>query len=1220
MKKKLIHVFHYTPCFTKLSLKMRITFTLFIAVMLQTHATVHSQNSILTLDLENKPLSEVFDHIEKQSGFNFLYNNSYINLDRKVSVVATKQRIQKILFGLFKNTNIEFMILDKQIILKLKKVENENSNSPPKTDVEEKNTQQQITGNVTDKNGVPLPGVNVLVKGTQRGVATNFDGNFSIKADVDDVLIFSFIGFLDIEVLIQTGITEYDIKMISTSIELEGIELVSTGYQRLPAERAPGSFGQPDKDLYKRKNVGNIADQLNGEVPGVQFNPSNTGPSIIIRGVSTINSNKDPLIVVDGFPIEGDISTIDPNTVESVTVLKDAAAASIWGIRAANGVIVVVTKRGGGNTKPKIEFTFNTYYSPKPNLKKNKLASPSTQIDYATAFYENDLSTVSEVFDDISAGGISAGITSQISPLARILNARKSGLINETQAQQQINALRNTDIRDEYSRLLLRPKVRRQYGVTASGGGKKNDYRLSLLYNGIEENFIGENSNQINLNIDNTLQLNDRLSLKTNINTAIDKDKLMPDENFLLSQASYAQGSRSIEPESFIRDYPFSGTILNDDGSYTAMIGGASPEASNFMVDRGFLPYTYNIKQDFDNNNNSSNSLSARMQTALTYEISNDFNVEARYQYESVWSRNENIINENSYINRSLINNYTQFDINTFPNFEITEMPINRGSMAYFSDNNRTSHTFRTQLNFNKDLNEGMHQFDALAGYEVRKTLYEQREAVRYGYNEQALSFINPDFVKQYEQNLYFGSENINDPSEFEFNENRFISTFANFSYTYNHKYTLSGSTRLDDTNLFGQTDEYRNIPLYSAGLKWNLDKEAFINSDYINNLDLRITYGTNGNVNLDTSPLLQAGLSTSISQNYPSVPFAFVESVPNPFLRLEKTKTINVGVDFGLFNNVISGSFEYYNKNSEDLLVDQLLNPTSGISSSSLNIGELKNEGVDLSLTLDPFKHNAFSYRTRFNFSYNANRITALNIDPGTNLEGLLDGTQAVLDQPLYTIHSYKYARLDYRGYPQFLNKNNDIVDASKRIEDPNALKTEGTLIAPYFGSWMNDFKYKGWALRTLVSFQAGHVFRFGDVYNPGSYSGQTTFEDFEQRWQKSGDENTTDIPALITDSDDNSLPAYDTQLFAATGEIIGQYSFSDKFVDTASNIVLQEIILSYSLSELATNQLGIDNLTLSVQGNNLKVWNFNKWNVDPNNSFIPLVPTYSFSVRVSL
>jgi len=266
---------------------------------------------------------------------------------------------------------------------------------------------------------------------------------------------------------------------------------------------------------------------------------------------------------------------------------------------------------------------------------------------------------------------------------------------------------------------------------------------------------------------------------------------------------------------------------------------------------------------------------------------------------------------------------------------------------------------------------------------------------------------------------------------------------------------------------------------------------------------------------------------------------------------------------------------------------VQQLLNPTAGIGNSLLNIGELKNEGVDLSLTLDPFKNNDFSYKTRFNFSYNANRVTALNNDPGTNLEGLLNGTQAVLNQPLFTIYSYKYARLDYRGYPQFLNENNDIVDYKTRIEDPNALKTKGTLIAPYYGSWMNDFNYKGWALRTLVSFQAGHVFRFSDVYNPGAESGETTFQDFEQRWQQSGDENTTDVPALITDFDDKFSPAYDTGLFADTAGSIGQYTFSDKFVDTAANIVLQEIILSYSLNTLAIDQLGIDNLTLSYSFN---------------------------------
>jgi len=433
MKKKRNGVFYDTPSFTKLSLKMRITFALLIAVMFQMHATVYSQKSVLTLDMENKPLGEVFEHIEKQSGFNFLYNNSYINLDRKVSVVATKQRIEKILYGLFKNTNIEFVVLDKQIILKLKKTKEENGDSLPKTGVKEDNVQQQITGTVVDSKGFPLVGVTVLVKGTQRGVATDFDGNYSIEAEAGEALVFSYLGFVDAEFMVLPDVYQYDIDMVPTSLQLEGVELVSTGYQSLPEERASGSFGKVDNDLFNRKNVGNIADQLNGEVAGVQFNPAGSGPPIIIRGISTINSNQNPLIVVDGFPIQGDLSTIDPNTVKSVTVLKDAAAASIWGIRATNGVVVIVTKKGNTSTKPKIELTFNTYYSPKPNLKKNKLASPSTQIDYATAFYDNGLSLISDVFDT-SDGYIGAGNTTQIAPLARILSARNKGLINETQA------------------------------------------------------------------------------------------------------------------------------------------------------------------------------------------------------------------------------------------------------------------------------------------------------------------------------------------------------------------------------------------------------------------------------------------------------------------------------------------------------------------------------------------------------------------------------------------------------------------------------------------------------------------------------------------------------------------------------------------------------------------------------------------------------------------
>ncbi|MDC6367791.1 MULTISPECIES: SusC/RagA family TonB-linked outer membrane protein [Flavobacteriaceae] len=1216
MKKKCTDALLNVSHMLKPSLKMRITYTLLLAVMLQLHAEVYSQKAVLSLDMENQTLGSVFNKIEELSGFNFLYNNKYINLERKVSVIAEKQHIGRILYGLFKDTNVDFLVLDKQIILKLKKDIETNKDNEQKKDIVQDEVQQQITGVVIDNNGIPLGGVSILVKGTQRGVTTDFDGNFEIDAAQGDTLVFSYIGFLTLEVIVGEE-PEYIIEMIPTSLELQGVELVSTGYQKLPKDRATGSFGNLNQNLLDKKAAPNALDKLRGEVTGVQFNPNDEENPIIIRGLSTINSNKNPLIVVDGFPIQGGLNTINPNDVASISVLKDAAAASIWGIRATNGVIVVITKKANTSNKPRIDISVNSFYSPRPNLKKNNLASTSTQIDYAKAYNDNGLTFTSDAFQP-GAEFINGSNMAELTPINKILSAYGNGEITEAQANSKIEALKSIDVRDEYSQLILRPQLRTQYNMVISGGGEKNDYRASILYNRNEGHYITEKSNQILTNVNLNIELHKKLHLRTNVNASFGKDHLLPVDIDLSSSINAALGQRHIEMKDFITGYPFSGNILKEDRSYDAMIGGSGTIASEFLEAKGFEPFTYNIMQEFDNNNNTYKDVDLRLQTALTYNITEGLSLEGLYQLESTWGRGENILNRNRYWTRAAYNYFARTTSVYDPtNLTITEEPIKKGSTAYFSETNLTAHTFRTQLNFDRSYNDGLHQINALAGYEVRKTISEQRGAVRYGFNEQAQTYVNPDFSTQFDFPLYFQgfTEPIPDPTEYAFVENRFLSYFANAAYTYANKYTLTASTRMDDTNLFGQSDEYRNVPLYSAGLKWNIHNEGFFNSESIDKLSIRATYGTNGNVNLETSPFLQLGLGNSTSPNFSNIPYGYVNTVPNPTLRLEKTRTINLGLDFSLFNGTISSTIEYYRKNSEDLLVDQLLNSTVGVSESLLNIGALKNEGVDVDLNVNLFRNNAFKYSTRFNFSYNSNKVTDLDNDTGTNLEGLVLGQVAILGKPLQTIHSYNYAGLDSRGYAQFFDENNNILDYNTAVESSEALISEGTLIAPYYGSWMNNFAYKGFALRTLFSFQAGHVFRFSDVYNPGSFNGSNTFKDFDKRWQKPGDENFTDTPALITTFNDKFSPAY----YDYTSNGTSQYLSSDKFVDDASNIILQEIILSYQFDRNLKSRLGVDDLSISLQGNNLKVWNFNKWDVDPNNTLIPMIPMCSLGIRTS-
>ncbi|WP_435315563.1 hypothetical protein, partial [Cellulophaga fucicola] len=364
--------------------------------------------------------------------------------------------------------------------------------------------------------------------------------------------------------------------------------------------------------------------------------------------------------------------------------------------------------------------------------------------------------------------------------------------------------------------------------------------------------------------------------------------------------------------------------------------------------------------------------------------------------------------------------------------------------------------------------------------------------------------------------------------------------------------------------------------------------------------------------------PFLQA---TIFQQNQAFVNRAAkISNLPNPLLRLEKTQTFNVGLDFGLFNTILDGSVEAYVKNSKDLLADVALNPTLGVSQFLLNAGELSNKGLDINLNLNLGRLNALKYNATFNFSVNKNKLTKVDVDQD-KISSYIGGNATIKGESLSTIYSYRYANLDKNGAPQFLNRNNEILDFN--FSNPNIsadnftvkdLKNEGTLIPVYYGSWINNFSYKQFSLRILTSFRAGHIFRYTDdsfglyqTYIPGARGEIVNVaSDFNQRWQKPGDENNTTIPAVPKATEANAR-GYEN------------YPYIDSFVDDASHIRLSQISFGYTLPSTFLKKTKINNMRFGLQADNLAVWSFNKWHVDPENSFIPRPTTITLNINAS-
>ncbi|MFS4418679.1 SusC/RagA family TonB-linked outer membrane protein [Maribacter sp. 2307ULW6-5] len=1045
--------------------------------------------------------------------------------------------------------------------------------------------QQDVTGTVTDEDGVPLFGVSIIIEGTQRGVSTNFDGAYSISAKSGDVLRFSFLGFEDATVTVDES-TTYNVVMKSSSFELAGVDVVSTGYQKISKERATGSIATINTDVLERKIDQNIISKIVGEAPGVQFDPfiqEKNSIGLVIRGRSSINATTEPLVVVDGFAIPGGFSTINPNDVETITILKDAAATSIWGIRAANGVIVITTKKGTDKEKLSVNLTINSAVTLKRDIFSAPFADPSTQVDYQLELFKfGEFSQGRSLF----GGELDQFSLFQTNAVRETMLRLQRGDINIATADARINALRNNDGREEYSRMFMRQRTWNQYNLGISAGGERYNINSSLVYNENQGEIVNDRSDQFILNVTANYKLTDKLQARFSTNMTHTKD----------------QNGIGTGPVDYLSSYPIFERIVDDNGNYLPMFGGVNIESSQLAQRRGYpYPWTFNLKQESDNNEDTSTNMDIRIQTGLNYQIMKGLNVDLSYQYLYNTNLGRELFNENTFFTRNQVNFFSQVD----ENGQVVETPVPVGSILDTDSRSSLDNTFRAQLNYDKSLDEGRHSINAIAGYEVRKQVTEFNSDRKFGYDDQSLIFNQPNFNTRYGSPIFDGQNLISPGSNVIFNENRFLSYYGNAAYSYDSRYTISGSMRLDDTNLFGASEQFRNIPLFSVGLKWNLTNEDFFNSGFFQNLNLRGTYGSGGNVDRNTSPFLVARQGRdqgSFLNNYLTI-----SNPPNPTLRLEKTKILNLGIDFSMANGRIFGNVEYYDRQSEDLLARRNISPTLGLSSSFLNVAELYNRGFDIDLGAILVNKGDFRYDIRILYSQNENKITRVDeSNPGEIfLFTQTDANAFVVGEPVDTFYSFRYAGLDRQGNPSFFNENNEIVEVGGDIGAVEALKNEGSRSPNRTGSLTNTITYKNFSLRMLATYSGGNRFRFGQNYDPRFFPNNVG-SDFVSRWQRPGDELLTDVPR-VTSPQETSTPLY---LYLDE---------SDRNTDDATNIRLQQINFTYQFPKDLVEKLSMRSFSIGLQADNVKVWNFNKWDVDPFSPLLPIPPTFTLNLTTT-
>lgn len=1051
-----------------------------------------------------------------------------------------------------------------------------------------------ITGTVLSaEDQKPLPGATVLDVKSNNQASTDANGRFKLNtADTSGYLVISYIGFKTTQIKFSSGDYQPLRLFINPETAMLKEVLVSTGYQTLPKERATGSFVQLDSALISRRVSTDVLSRLDGVVPGLLFNRNTVNgqagqSDISIRGISTLFANNQPLIVIDGFPYNGDLSNLNPNDVQSITVLKDAAAASIWGVRSGNGVIVITTRKGKRNQALKIDLNANITVSEKPNLYYNPNFLPSgTFIDL-----EQQLFNAGAYNSDLNTG------YKAVSPVVQILAAQKAATISGSDATAQINALRSNDVRNDLNQYFYRHAVTQQYALSFSGGNEKSDYYFSLGEDNGLASQVGNSNNRITLN--SFYNFNPAKNLTINI-------------GYNLIQADLKNNSpvSSIITTSKNAIYPYA-RLVDDNGNGLSIIHDYSSSYINSAGNGKFLDWTYNPLQELANADNSSKSLDNRINLGLNYEFLKNFSADLKYQYENSSFNLNDYYDLNTYYARNLINRYSKVDASGNLN---TPIPV--GGILRTSDSFLISQQGRGQLNYDNNWSD-KNQITAIAGFEISQAITKSDANTAYGYDKNTeISNANINYATTYPLNPN-GSATIPTTLAYGKTTNNFVSYYSNAAYTYDGKYTFSLSGRIDKSNLFGVNTNQKAVPLYSTGIAWEASRENFYHIGWLPYLKIRATYGYNGNINTNATAVTTLRQFPANYNPYPNgSPYDFIANPGNPELRWEKDRMINLAIDYGFKNQTITGSIEYYLKSGHDLFGNSPLAPSTGLNTFFGNTADIKGHGMDIVINSRNLRSPNFSWTTNFLFSYVLDKVTkyGATISPNSFIELSNASTlNPLVGKALYGIYSYKWAGLTHNtGDPQGYLNGQVSTDYSSILSKTSLTEMEynGPARPTTFGAFRNNFSYKELSLSVNISYEFNYYFR-RNSYTSSNLPWQGN-SDYFLRWQKPGDEATTNVPSF-------QLPPYTTDRDAF-------YQYSSALVDKGDNIRLKDIRLSYELDKSKFRHLPFSHISIYSYVDNIGIlWRANKDHLDPDLvigsslSAYPLPRTYAFGIKAN-
>lgn len=1081
-------------------LQLTILFSVFGSTLAKDSKAQAVLNTRITINEPAIPFDKLLKQLEKDYSVNFVYSPRVVDVKVKVNAFSQLRPLSELLNQIFTPLNLEYEAADDVIIISKKQTSRGLRNADA--------VNIAVTGKVVDeKTGDPMTGVTVKVQGASIGVLTDVNGIYKITVpNEESILVFSYVGYRQEEVPIaRNKIINVVLKLNQSNLS----EVVVVGYGKQKRTSVTGAVTSANLDAFRDAPNTNIAQSLQGTVPGLNVGPvtvAGSTPQISIRGQNTLGGNKNVLIILDGIQYNNTLQSINPDDIESIDVLKDASSTAVYGAQAANGVILVTSKKGKNNSRPRISFSSSyTTQNPSGNLRplnREETLEKVRKMYYTEAFLAPDYTQPNPAFNlanrlDISQRDAAGNIVTTDFDWNKVGSQR--GFIQENQ-------------------------------LSISGGGEKVNYLISAA-----------STNQKGYIINDLFK---RKSLRANIET---------------------------QPASWLKvGLQAFGSFLNQDGAEPGLadLRRTSPLNSPYNADGSLKPYPYE-------GNNSPNPF-------LTYDVDD---------YER-----HNFFFANIYTDVNIpfikgLNYHFNFGNNARSDYHNYASKYGAGltGEAYKQNEQYYDYMLDNILIYSRTFNK--HSITATLVYGAIERKDDYTEAKANGFTRLTLGYNN----LQQGTNRFTTSQAWSESLNYQ---------MARINYAFANKYLLTATLRRDGFSGFAQNNKYGIFPSASAG--WVFTEEPFLkNLSWLNFGKLRVGYGVSGNqtsryssqskVSTQPAYVFGDGGTTQYGQ--------YIEILGNPNLKWERTYELNTGLDFTLFQSRLTGSFDYYDRKTKDLLFSVDIPNITGYGNINTNIGEISNKGFEISLSSKNIDNRTFKWNTTFSFSRNINKIIKLL---GT---GDLVANNLFIGQPINAIYGYRTNGIYQIGEtpPAGYNTGNyRVIDLNGDGVVTTADRTIlGSGDPAYRFSVLNSFQYKNFSLSIFVnSIQGGH----------NSYLGNNS-----QSW-------------LLSDNNIrwNYLSAID---FWSPANPNGEYPMYQKAptVEPAvfrsrSFIRIQDITLSYKISNRFTKKLDIQNLSIFASGKNLATFTkWKGWDPEIGNGGLsidgrPLLVGYSFGINLTL